>query len=55
MCFKDFFLFLELMALLFNGMELFRQFWSYEEHLSEIILNLGQQFRRRWRLMIFLF
>ena len=39
------------MAILFGGAEPFGQFW--QEHLCEIILNFGQQFR--CHLMIFLF
>ena len=50
------FCFLALMAILLGGTKLFGYFCyrPYEEHLGEIILNLGQPFRRRCPFFFFL-
>ena len=56
MLFEDFSI-LALVAILFGGVNCVGNFGKgpYEEHLCKIILNLGQQFRWRCHLMIFLF
>ena len=48
--FKDLFLYLAMVAILFSGVKTFQQFRErehYEKHLGDIIFNLDQLFRIR--------
>ena len=56
-CHSKVFLFYALVAILFGIMKPFWQFGRgpYEEHLGEIILNFGQQFRCHLKIFSFHF